>query len=119
MSVETDVYDALVGDATFNGIVAGRVYPEPLPDDVSFPCAGYSLISEVPMGSNKLNSYRVQVSLCAARYTQTRTMRAALWDIVNGNTHWQIANVGPDMYEEVGSTKYRYLPVDIMVIQGE
>ena len=122
MSIETDVYAALVGDSTFNGLVSGRVYPEPLPDNVTLPCAGYSLISDVPMASansGSFNSYRVQVTLCADGYAATRTMRDAIQDIIDGKNNWQKENIGPDMFEDIGEKRYRYLPVDIIIIKGD
>ena len=123
MSVESDVYDAITGDSPLMALATGGVWPWPLPDNASFPSIVYMLVSDVPMASAKsgsFNSYRVQVSLCAtgnSSYEATRQMRDALQNIIDGKSNWQKIIIGPDAYDDTG--KFRYLPVDILIIQGD
>ena len=59
----------------------------------------------------------MQVTLCAATYETTRVMRDAVQNIIDNSNNWQKENIGPDMYDDDGG--YRYLPVDIRIIQGD
>lgn len=115
MSVETDVYDALTGDSTYNALITGGLWPGHIPDDATFPAAAYWLVTQNPMASNGVERSRMQVDNYSTDYSDTRDMRDALRDIVEGNPGWTF-EIGPDEFLETDSLYH--LIVDILVIKG-
>ena len=41
MTIGTDIYTALSGDGTVSGLVGNRIYPNWIPQDVTYPCVAY------------------------------------------------------------------------------
>lgn len=54
MTVETEFYDLVVGDATIAGVIGTRLYPVILPPEVTTPAATYRTVSarSEPIGTN-------------------------------------------------------------------
>lgn len=113
MSVETDFYSAVTGDATLTALLGTRVYPAILPDNATLPALVYSVISQVPIGSGGCESTRVQVDCYAATYlTGVKAVRDGLVTLANATGNWTHV-AGPDFYEDELSV-YRQV-VDIII----
>lgn len=100
MSVETDFYSAVTGDATLAALVGTRVYPAILPDNATLPALVYSVISQVPIGSGGCESTRVQVDCYAATYlTGVKALRDGLLALANATGNWTHTG-GPDFWDD-------------------
>lgn len=106
MSVETDFYSAVTGDATLAALVGTRVYPAILPDNATLPAMVYSVISQVPIGSGGCESTRVQVDCYAAKYytdasgiTGIKSLRDGLLALAQATGNWTHTG-GPDFYDD-------------------
>ncbi len=104
MSIESDVYTAITGDSGMSAIISNRLYPLTLPEDVTFPAAEYSVVSDVPH-SGQCREYRVQVDLYAngaaqgAAYDTVLALRDALWTLTKSKGNWRWVG-GPQYYED-------------------
>lgn len=112
MSVETTLYDAIVGDATLAALIGTRCYPVKLPDNVVFPALAYSVISQSPLGSGGCAMARVQVDCHAATYAAVKTLRDGLVALAMATSGWWYSG-GPDAYLDV-SGHYQQ-PIDFMI----
>lgn len=100
MSVETDFYSAVTGDATMTALVGTRVYPAILPDNATLPALVYSVISQAPIGSGGCESTRVQVDCYAATYlTGVKALRDGLLALAQATGNWTHV-AGPDFWED-------------------
>lgn len=66
MSIESDLYESLTGNAGLNAIISGRVYPHVprgLPQRPSLPAVTYQRIGGVPV-----YTYRGRAGLTASRF---------------------------------------------------
>ena len=99
MSVESDTYSAITGDGTISALIATRLYPLTLPDNVTYPAMSYLTISGVPIGSGGCTSTRIQVDSHAASYATVKGMRDGLVALANATSAWTFTN-GPDFFEE-------------------
>lgn len=111
MSTETDLFSDLTGDAGVSAIVASRVFPAVLPDDVTFPAIAYREVSAVRIGGVCLQR-RMQVDCYAASYSEMKSLRDAVQALAETKGNWGYTE-GPDLYEE--DTKLHHQPVDLII----
>lgn len=117
MSLETDLYDGLTGDATIGGLVSTRIYPNIGPDNPTYPLLVYRFIDELPLssaaaGANGHEQSRVQISAFSTDPEEVWTLRDALRDYARARKNYHYV-VGPDMYEDDGAVHHR--PVDFII----
>ncbi len=98
MSVETDVFDALTGDAGVSALVSTRVYPQKLPEDVTFPAIAYRYIDSVDYAGLKA-AVRMQIDIYAATYSAVKDIRDAVRTMVDGQNNWVFYG-GPDIWQD-------------------
>jgi hypothetical protein len=113
MSVETDFFAAITGDAGINPLIGTRLYPVRLPDDVTLPAAAYWVVSTMPIGSGGCKQSRVQLDLYATTYNGVKAIRDAVIAFVDGqNQYWY--SVAADAWLEPPEDKY-HQPIDLFV----
>lgn len=98
MSVETDVYDALTGDAGVSALVSARVYPQKLPEDVTLPAIAYRFIDSVDYAGLK-EVVRIQIDIYATTYSAVKSVRDALRTLVDTQHNWVFYG-GPDLWQD-------------------
>lgn len=113
MSVESDVYTAITGDAGMSALIGTRLYPGVIPQQATYPAAAYFVVSEVPAASHGCVEVRVQVSLFATTYAGVVALRSALVSLIESVSHWRY-ETGPDNYEDDLSLHMK--PVDVIVL---
>jgi hypothetical protein len=88
MALESDLYAALIADATLAGIIDGRVYPQLIPQDSDLPALAYQRISgqadTVHAGDNGFRRARIQITATAATYSQAKQLQDALTTALHG-----------------------------------
>jgi len=88
MSLETGLRAALVADATVNGLVSGRIYPEIMPQDTKYPAISYSRISTVRTqfldGVDDFTQVRVQVDCWDDSYSGVKSLASAVKSALDG-----------------------------------
>ena len=82
MSIETDLYSTLTGDAGVSSLVGTRVYPNPAPEGASKPLISYQLvagtrISTIP-GTGDAIRKRIQINCHANTYSSAKAVAAAV-----------------------------------------
>lgn len=111
MTTEDVLRAALVGDNTITGIVANRIYPNVLPDTVTFPAIAFHTVSAVRIGGVCVQR-RIQVDCYASSYSSVKALRNAVQALADTQKNWQYIE-GPDLYEE--DTKLHHQVVDIVI----
>lgn len=116
MSTEEDTFFSdLTNDAGVSAIVGTRVYPNKLPDDVTFPAIAYRTVSAVRIGGLCLQR-RIQADLYAKNYSNSsdslKSLRDAVKALADRKSNWVYVE-GPDLWEE--DTRLHHQPLDIMV----
>lgn len=106
MSIASDLYTMLTGDATVSGLIGARVYPALAPDEATWPAIVYQEISGV--GEPSLSdhhpglNYRYQLRLIDDRYLDLLTLVTAVLAL-SGGSQGAIKKVeideGPDDYD--------------------
>jgi len=90
MSLETGLYSALTGDGTVSGLVSTRVYPEVMPQGVTYPAISYQRISTVRYnmlsGVDDFTQVRIQVDCWDSSYSGVKTLAAAVKSALDGVT---------------------------------
>lgn len=114
MSVETDFYSAVTGDATLSASIGTRCYPVEAPDTGSYPAIVYSVISQVPFAKLCLQT-RIQADIYATSYAAVKTLRDALVSLINSESGWLYVG-GPDAFETDEGLWHQ--PVDVTVIHS-
>lgn len=88
MSLETGLRAELVADATVNGLVKGRVYPEIMPQDASYPAISYQRISTVRTqfltGIDDFTQVRMQVDCWDDSYSGVKSLASAVKSALDG-----------------------------------
>lgn len=76
MSIETKIYNAL------QGLVAGRCYPNTLPQQPTYPAIAYQLVSEAPAASitqlARFTDFHFQITIHAADYATAVSLRSSV-----------------------------------------
>ena len=114
MSVETDFYTAVTGDATIGGLISTRCYPVQAPLIATWPAVVYSVISQVPFAKLCLQT-RIQTDIYAESYATVKSLRDALVTLTNANAGWTYVG-GPDAYETNEGLYHQ--PVDVTIIHS-
>ena len=88
MSLETGIKSALTADGTVNGLVSGRIYPEIMPDDVTYPAISYQRISTVRTqfltGVDDFTQVRVQIDCWDSSYSGVKALASAVKGAIDG-----------------------------------
>jgi len=111
VSVEADVYAALTGNAGVAALVGTRVYPQQLPDDVTFPAIAYRNIDSVPVGG-LCEVARIQLDVYGVTYSSVKAVRDALRACCNTQRNW-IWYGGPDIWQEGQSLYHQSMDVRV------
>lgn len=98
MSVETNVYSTLTGDAGVSALVGTRVYPNQLPPDVTLPAIAYRFIDSVYYGG-LCEAVRIQLDIYGATYASMKGVRDAVQTCVDGQLNWVFYG-GPDIWQD-------------------
>lgn len=81
-ALHTDLYEALRDGANTSALVAGRVYPGEMPQNVTLPAVLYFRVSGPRIyshqGSSGLDDARVQVEAWAATYDGAQVLATAV-----------------------------------------
>ena len=82
MTIETDVYDALIADSTVSAIVSTKVYPHPAPPGVANPLISYFMVTgsriDTLSGINDMQRKLIQINCHADTYSGSKTLAAAV-----------------------------------------
>ena len=113
MSVETDLYDALVADSAVGAVIADRIYPVVMPDNVTYPALAYSVISTTPIGSNGCYRTRIQVDGYATSYATIKSLRDAVLALANGRNDYT-PQINADLWED--DLDLYHQPIDILIV---
>ena len=107
--IELGIYSRLVAQVT---AVSGRVFPMILPQNVTFPCISYILISDPGAqdhdGPTETREALYQVSSWARTYTEARAVATAIRTALEGyrgamgtvNVSTIFAEGGRDLYDD-------------------
>lgn len=98
MSVETEVRNALIGDAGVAALVGARVYPQQLPPDVALPAIAYRFIDGVDYAGLK-ETARVQLDIYGATYSGMKALRDAVRACADRQHNWVFYG-GPDIWQD-------------------
>jgi len=112
MSVETDFYTAITGNATLAAIIGTRLYPATVPDDATFPAIRYFVVDQVPSASDGCTMTRIQTDSFATSYAVVKSMRDGVIALARTKVNWQFI-AGSDQYDQDGEL-YRQI-VDLMI----
>lgn len=131
MSLEQGLHAALVADGTVNGLVAGRIYPEIMPQDVVYPAISYQRISttryQLLEGVDDFTQARLQVDCWCDSYAQVKTLALAVKSALDGVTgtlgaqaiqHCMLESM-VDLSQVVGDKVHRRISMDFMIYLNE
>lgn len=103
MTVESDVRDVLINDATVGAAIGTRVYPKILPPEATLPAVVYHEISSVKVGEGAtlggLRQTRIQLDIIDTSYTSTKTLRSNILAALNASTLTADLDGLADFYE--------------------
>lgn len=121
MSVETDLYAALVADSGISALVGTRIYPVVLPDDLDpntpadWPAIVYSVIDTVLIGSGNTNrcaQSRIQVDCYSPHYlTGMKAVRDAVVAFAKSRNYVFVE--ASDFWEK--DSKLYHQPIDLFI----
>lgn len=87
MSLESGLYSALAADATVSSLVGTRIYPEIMPQDVTYPAISYQRISTVRLnmlsGVDDFTQVRIQIDCWDDNYSDVKTLALAVRDALD------------------------------------
>lgn len=118
MTVEEDFVSVMENDAGVIAIVSTRIYPEALPDNVTYEAIAYRTISQNPTHGKTCFMTRIQADLYAESYSELKALRDAFITMVHGEANWR-PSVGPDLHFDVGSKRVYHVPVDVMILHSQ
>ena len=130
MSLEEGLKSALTADGTVNGLVSGRIYPELMPDDVTYPAISYQRISTVRRqfltGVDDFTQVRIQVDCWDSSYSGVKTLAAAVKSAIDGvralgstTVHHCFMETMADLSEFNGDRHDRRIAMDFIVYLDE
>lgn len=94
MSAESDLYDALTGDAGVSALVATRVYPLVAPQEAIYPKIAYQAISRQRVtahdGEDALERVLFQITIVAATFSSAIAVRDAVKSALNAQTQGSV-----------------------------
>lgn len=131
MSLEEGLRSALVADGTVNGLIAGRIYPEIMPQDVVYPAISYQRISTVRYqmleGVDDFTQARLQVDCWSDTYSGVKSLATAVKSALDGATgtlgsqaiqHCILESM-IDLSQVVGDRVHRRISMDFLVYLNE
>lgn len=87
-TLEESLFLALAVDAAVNAIAGQRVYPNRLPQKVTYPCVMYFRVSTVrdyhQAGSDGVPQARFQINSYAAKYADAKALAKAVLEVLDG-----------------------------------
>lgn len=88
--IEAQLRRRLIDDVAVSGMIAERLYPNPLPQNPTLPAADYQLISSIaPVdleGKESLERPRFQINAWSKSYDEAKALAAAIKTALNGKT---------------------------------
>ena len=130
MSLETGLYTALTGDAGVSALVGTRIYPEIMPQGVTYPAISYQRISttrtNMLSGVDDFTQVRVQVDCWDDSYSGVKALSAAVKSAIDGVTalgteavHHCFMDSERDLSQFDGDREDRRVSMDFMVYLNE
>ena len=130
MSLETGLKSALTADGTVNGLVSGRIYPEIMPFDVTYPAISYQRISTVRYqtldGVDGFTQVRMQIDCWDSSYSGVKTLADAVKGAIDGvralgaqTVHHCFMVSMSDLSQIDGDREDRRISMDFMVYLDE
>lgn len=90
MSLETGLYTALTSDSTISGLVNSRIYPEIMPQGVTYPAISYQRVSTVRSqmlsGVDDFTQVRVIIDCWDDSYSGVKAVADAVKSAIDGVT---------------------------------
>lgn len=87
-TLEESLFVAVAGDAAVNALAGQRVYPNRLPQKVTYPCVMYFRVSTVrdyhQSGSDGVPQARIQINSYGATYKEAKDLAKAVFDVLDG-----------------------------------
>lgn len=130
MSLEQGLKSALTADATVNGLVSGRIYPEIMPFDVTYPAISYQRISTVRYQTleavDGFTQVRIQVDCWDSSYSGVKALASAVKGAIDGvrtlgsqKVHHCFMDSMIDLSQFDGDREDRRISMDFMVYLDE
>ena len=103
--VEPKIYTLLSGDALIAALVATRIYPVILPQDVTLPAISYSRVSGGQVNSfdgySDLENPRIQIDVWGETYASVQALAALVHTVMDGATTFgALLESDMDFYED-------------------
>ena len=90
MSLETGLYTALTADSTLSGLVGSRIYPEIMPQGVTYPAVSYQRVStgrtNLLSGVDDFTEVRVIIDCWDDSYSGVKAVADAVKSAIDGVT---------------------------------
>lgn len=102
MTIESDLRTYLIADTTVAALVATRMYPQFLPQSVTYPAISYSVVSRVSSRDLSGPSGRVRVRISVNCWAETYAEAKSLSEAVRQRLDGFKGNMGSS---EAGSVK--------------
>ena len=105
MTIETDLYTTLTGDAGVTALISDRVYPNPAPEGAAKPLCAYqvvtgSRITTIP-GTGDAIRKRIQINCHANTYSSAKAVAAAVVSALEGSGYLDLEF---DLYDPTTQT---------------
>ena len=82
MSVESDLYTLLSGNAGITALVSTRIYPDVLPEECAYPAIAFSRARTEPLVGVSGQVFGADVDVSVGCWAETRTAADAVADAV-------------------------------------
>jgi len=95
MTIETDLYTTLSGNAGLSALVSTRIYPNLVPPNTANPCIDYSTVAESRVdtlaGISDMRRSMIQISCHADTYASAKGVAEAVFSALDGNGYLESA----------------------------
>ena len=95
MTIETDLYTTLSGNAGVSALVGTRIYPNLVPESAANPCIDYSTVAETRVdtiaGVSDMRRSMMQISCHADTYAAAKGLAEAVFSALDGNGYLESA----------------------------
>ena len=130
MSLETGLKSALTSDVTVNALVSGRIYPEIMPQDVTYPAISYQRISttryQLLEGIDDFTQVRIQIDCWDSSYSGVKALASAVKGAIDGvrvlgseSVHHCFMDSMIDLSQIDGDREDRRISMDFIVYLNE
>ena len=115
MTIETDLYSTLSGDAGVSALVSTRIYPNLAPESAGNPLLVYSTVAENRVdtlpGTNDMRRSMMQISCHADTYAAAKGLAEAVFTALAGNGYLESAVdfYQPDIQVHTVAITWRFL----------